>query len=75
MDTLALKNRIRDYLEDADERVLQIINAVIESESENEYSMTKAQKAELDRRAERHERGETKSYSWEEAKQKIRSRG
>jgi hypothetical protein len=73
MDTLAVKNRIRDYLEDADERILRIINAIIESESDD-YELSESHKEILDERLKHHEENPGDGKSWEEAIQKIRSK-
>lgn len=73
--TVNLRNKVLDYISSADDRLLRMIQTLAENYQEKEKTvLTKAQKDELDRRLERYERGETKFYTWEEAKAKIVNR-
>lgn len=66
-------HKIIDQVED--EKILKAVYVLLEKEIVNniDYELTVEQQAELDRRIAKHESGESKSYSWEEVKQKIRS--
>ena len=73
--TVDLRNRVLSYINSADDRLLRMMQALAESykEDEEESLLTTAQEEELDRRLERHRRGETKFHTWEEAKAKIKN--
>ncbi|WMJ75522.1 addiction module protein [Cytophagaceae bacterium ABcell3] len=77
---MALKQKIREELHKIieqveDEKILQAVHTILEKEVKETvgFDLTEEQKTELDKRIERHKKGESKSYTWEEAKQKIRS--
>ena len=55
------------------EERLQMVEAIWDSIDQDtvDLDLTPDQKEELDRRIEKHERGEGKTYSWEEIKQRI----
>lgn len=65
METKEIKNRIRDYIEHADDRILRIINAIIDTE-ENE--LPQAHKEILDERLKYHHENPEDGKSWEEVK-------
>lgn len=69
MDTLELKNRIKKYLDHADERILKIINAIIEAESDEQLS--DSEKEILDQRLKQHEDSPDSGISWEELEKKL----
>jgi hypothetical protein len=69
MDTLELKNRIKNYLEHADERILKILNAIIETESKENISTT--EKEILDQRLKLHNDAPDSGISWDELEQKL----
>lgn len=73
--TIEIKKKIYDFIEDADERILRIINAIITTEQEKtEYEIPESFYEELDRRREAHLSGKSKSYTWEEVKERARKR-
>jgi hypothetical protein len=71
--TLELRKRIHDFIDIADERILRIINGIINvEEQEDNYPAIPDwyyEKLEIER--EKHLKGETPSYTWEEVKQKL----
>ena len=71
--TLELRKRIHDFIDIADERILRIINGIIDvEEQEDNYPAIPDwyyEKLEIER--EKHLKGETPSYTWEEVKQKL----
>lgn len=75
--TVDLKKKIHEFIEHADERMLRIINAIIstEQEQDNEVIPTVPESfyEELDRRKEKHLKGESVSYTWEEVKARARA--
>lgn len=75
MDTIIdIKKRIHDFVDQADEKMLRIFNELISAKSsEDESAIPKSFYEELDKRRERHLKGESKSYTWEEVKNKART--
>ena len=71
--TLELRKRIHDFIDIADERILRIINGIINvEEQEDNYPAIPDwyyEKLEIER--EKHLKGETPSYTWEEVKQRL----
>ena len=72
MGALELRNLISEYVSTADERLLKIVKAVMESYHEDELTLTEDQYKILDQRRERHLKGESTSFTWEEVKQNAR---
>lgn len=71
--TVDIRKRIHEFIDIADERILRIINGIIDvEEQEDNYPAVPDwyyEKLEIER--EKHLRGETPSYTWEEVKQKL----
>ena len=72
MGALELRDLISQYVSTADERLLKIVKAVMESYHEDELTLTEEQYKILNERRERHLKGESKSFTWEEVKQNAR---
>lgn len=70
--TIDIKKRIHEFIDHADERILRIFNAIITTE-EVEPTVPEFFYQELDKRRERHLKGESKSYTWEEVKTRARA--
>lgn len=67
-----LKNKVLEYIDSADDRLLHLIQELAESYQKLEsIDLTDAQKDELDKRLERYKRDETEFFTWEETKAKI----
>ncbi|MDQ0476425.1 MULTISPECIES: addiction module family protein [Chryseobacterium] len=71
--TLDIRKKIHEFIDHADERILRIINAIILTEQETAPMNPDSFYEELDNRKERHLKGESKSYTWEEVKTKARA--
>lgn len=69
MESIEIKNRIRKYIEHADDRMLRIINAIIDTE-ENELS--DSHKEILDERLRAHQNNPGEGKSWEEVKSSLK---
>jgi len=69
--TVEIRKRIRDYVDQADERILRIFNAIITSEEETKHLVPESFYQELDKDREMHLKGETPSYTWEEVKSRL----
>lgn len=71
--TLEIRKRIHEFIDIADERILRIINGIIDvEEQEDNYPAVPDwyyEKLEIER--EKHLKGKTESYSWEEVKQRL----
>jgi len=75
METVELRENIHRFVDVADERILKIINAIIEVEKKEELpTVPHWFYDELDKRRERHLKGESKSSTWEEVKARILNR-
>ncbi|UZH56028.1 hypothetical protein JRG66_03925 [Salinimicrobium tongyeongense] len=70
-----LRNKVREYVDTADVRLLKMLEAIAETyENEaNEPILDEGDYQILDSRREAHLKGESKSLSWEEVKRKIKS--
>ena len=68
-----LKNTVINYLENADEKLLRMIKALIESyEEESEPpGLSEEQYKEIDRRREAYLEDPADSYTWEQVKESI----
>ncbi len=71
--TLEIKNRIHNFIDQADERILRIFDAIISTDEKNTSEIPDSFYDELDHRKQRHLTGESKSYSWDEVKTRARS--
>jgi len=76
--TLDIRKRIHDYIEDADERILRIFNAIIDAEEEDpelepsEYQQVPDYVYErIEEERKRYLSGELKTSSWEEVKARL----
>lgn len=71
--TLEIRKRIHEFIDIADERILRIINGIIDAEEQEDNYPTVPdwyyEKLEIER--EKHLKGETPSYTWEEVKQRL----
>ena len=74
MTSSELRNKVREYVDTADERLLKMIEALAET-YQNEVdrpSLSEEQYEILDAQREAHLKGESRSLSWEEVKQNIK---
>ena len=70
MDTIHLKQRIKNYIEHADERMLKIINAIIEAE-ENDMSDPREI---LEERLRYHQENPEQGKSWNEVQDSLKEK-
>jgi putative addiction module component (TIGR02574 family) len=75
MTRTTLKKELHQAIDNIqDEQFLKAIYTILsEKMSEYHYSLSRDQEAELDRRIAAHKSGESKSYSWPQAKKLIKS--
>ena len=76
--TLEIRKRIHDYIDDADERILRIFNAIIDAEEEDEelepseYTQVPDYVYErIEEERKKYLTGELKTSSWEEVKARL----
>ena len=70
-----LKRRVLEYVKEADEPLLQLMESLAEKyhkKSMSDSNLTEEQWKLIDQRREAYLRGEGKTYSWEEVKDRAR---
>ena len=72
MGAAQLREELHQFINRADERVLNLMYGMMKADSES--LLTPAQQEDLDKRIDRHKKGESKSYSWSEARAIIEKR-
>lgn len=77
MTTLDLRNTVKEYINNADTRLLKMIKALAESyqSDEQELTLSEEQYKMIGQRREAHLKGESKSFTWDEVKQNARNAG
>ncbi len=73
MGAAQIREELHQFINQADERVLTLIYGMMKADSENVLS--EGQQEDLDRRIILHKNGESKSFSWAEARPQIEKRG
>ena len=75
MTTTAIRKKVHQYIDDAEENVLEAIYRMLKIyvDDGNESLMTKEQKKEIDKRSRLFRQGKLKASSWEEVRQKTRA--
>lgn len=74
MGTIEKRDFIHSHLHEVNERLIDEVYEKMVSFLDKEGYLTKEQEEELNKRVTRHKKGKSKSYSWPEAKERIRSR-
>ncbi len=74
MTTIAIQNQIINLLPRVEnKKILKAVHTILKQEAVP-YKLTQEQIDELDKREQAYLKGEGKSYTWEEVKQKIRNK-
>ena len=75
MQATQIRQKLHQYIDDSDEKLLKMLFAVAKEYNEDdddfEYEFTAEDIKEFDSRREKRLSGETRTYSWEEAKDII----
>ena len=71
MDTVALKDLIKKYIEHADDRMLKIIIGIIEA---NENEVSDPQKEILEERLKYHQANPQEGKTWDEARDSLKEK-
>ncbi len=69
--TLELKEKIYNYMELADDKVLEAISTLLETCVGQTYTLTDEQLAQVEERRTRYLTGESKTHNWNDAKNWI----
>ncbi len=74
MSSTEIKEYLHKQIEVLDDRFLKAIYAMLQSYSKEmtDPKLSSGQKKELEKRRQRHLSGESKSYTWQEVKDRIR---
>ena len=72
MGAAQIREELHQFINQADERVLNLIYGMMKADSESR--LTEEQQEDLDERIARHKKGESKSYGWSEARTQIEKR-
>ncbi|MBI6120722.1 hypothetical protein [Salegentibacter maritimus] len=73
METIALKKTVLKYVEEADERLLEMMLSLAESYENNDSSvLSESDYQEMDKRRLNHLKEKSESYSWEEVQQRVK---
>lgn len=70
MDSIEIKNRIKTYVEHADDRILRIFNAIVESQKEEE-GLTAEHKEILNARLKCHKENPREGKPWEAVRKSL----
>lgn len=73
MGAAQIREELHEFINRADERVLSLLYGMMKAD--NEGLLTEEQQQDLDKRIAQHKKGESKSYSWPEARTQIEKRG
>jgi len=70
-NTLELKEKIYNYIELADDKILEAISTLLETSIGQTYTLTDEQLSQVEERRTKYLAGESKTYDWNEAKDMI----
>ena len=74
MEAIALKKTVLKYVEEADERLLEMMLSLAESyENNNSSVLSESDYQEMDKRRLNHLKEKSESYSWEEVQQRAKN--
>ena len=68
-----LKDKLKDLIENGDDKLLKLMYAVAKeyNSSEDDFGLTEAQLAEIERRRESRLNGQSSTFEWEKVKEII----
>lgn len=76
MTTSTIRKNLHKYIDSVDDSFARVMHTMVQeylSTFNVDSALTEAQEKELDKRIERHKRGESKSYSLAEVKKSLKS--
>ena len=72
--SIQLRKKIHDFIDQADDKMLQVINTIISSEQASEAVIPESFYRQLDEDREKHLIAETPSNVWEDVKERLRKK-
>ena len=73
MGAAQIREELHQFIDRADDRILNLMYGMMKADGVKE-PLTAEQQEDLDKRIARHKKGESKSYSWPEARSRIEKR-
>lgn len=70
--SIQLRKKIHDYIDQADDKMLQIFNAIISNENSDEKGLTKEHREILDKRLEEHQYNPESGKSWDDVVNELK---
>ena len=71
MTTTAIRKKVHQYIDHAEENVLEVVYKMLKLYSQDESMLTNAQKHELDKTLSEHKAGKLKYYSVSQAREAV----
>ena len=68
---LDIKNRIHEFVDSADERILRVLNAIVVSEESDSIALSEEHKIILDERLREHKANPNDGTPWEEVRAEL----
>ncbi|MDD2246825.1 MAG: hypothetical protein PHI70_06010 [Proteiniphilum sp.] len=69
--SIAIRDKIHQFVDKADERILRILEAIVDTEERGDPVVPEFFYQELDKDREKHLKGEIPSYNWKEVKSRL----
>lgn len=70
--SIQLRKKIHDFIDQADDKMLQIFNAIISNENSDEKGLTKEHREILDKRLEEHQYNPESGKPWAEVVNELK---
>ena len=70
--SIQLRKKIHDFIDQADDKMLQIFNAIISNENSDEKGLTKEHREILDKRLEEHQYNPESGKPWTEVVNELK---
>lgn len=71
MDTIKIKDELHQYINQADDRFIWLVYAMVQVDKNEQELLSQQEIEELERRLERHKSGQSTSYTWDEVKNRL----
>ena len=73
MEATVVRKKIHEFVDKADDRILRILEAIIDTEEAYETSVPESFYKVLDKEREMHLNERTPSYGWDEVKERLKA--
>ena len=71
MEAIAVRKKIHEFVDKADNRMLRMLEAIVDAEEEYESSVPESFYKVLDKEREQHLNEASPSYGWKEVKERL----